>query len=53
MDKRKKIKKGSIVKEITTGISGKLADVQYEFNRYQFEHISNWRYGIDNLERIK
>jgi hypothetical protein len=52
MSKQIKLKTGNTVKEVTTGIIGKLADIQYEFNRYQFEHISNWRYGIDNLEKI-
>jgi hypothetical protein len=48
-----KLKKGDKVGETFTGIVGILADIQYEFDRYQFEHISGWRYGIENIVRLE
>jgi hypothetical protein len=44
-----KLKRGDKVGETFSGTVGILADIQYEFDRYQFEHISDWRYGIENI----
>jgi len=48
----KKIKPGDKVQVTSTGYQGIIADIQYEFDRYQLTDVSNWQYGIANVQRI-
>lgn len=46
------IKRGDKVEEIFSGAIGVIADIQYVHDRYQFEHLSGWRYGIENIVKL-
>lgn len=49
---KNKISRGDKVGETFSGTAGIIADIQYEFDRYQFEHTSDWRYGIENIFKL-
>lgn len=47
-----KIRRGDRAGEAFSGTDGIIADIQYEHDRYQFKHISGWRYGIENIVKL-
>jgi uncharacterized protein YdcH (DUF465 family) len=44
-----KIKRGDVVKDVTTGEIDIIIDIQYVHNRYQVKDKSGWIYGIENI----
>lgn len=44
-----KLKAGDPVM-LPSGLVTELTDIQYEHNRYQLYAVSNWQYGIENLQ---
>ena len=46
------IKRGDIVKILSTGKFGIISDYQQVHNRYQLREVSGWQYDINNVEKI-
>jgi hypothetical protein len=46
------IKRGDIVKILSTGKFGIISDYQQVHNRYQLREVSGWQYGISDVEKI-
>lgn len=46
---KRKLKAGDPVM-LPSGLVTELTDIQYEHNRYQLYAVSNWQYGIENLQ---